>query len=192
MPFTAIADVAKVELLFTYEGHTGVNVVHVQEGATPTPGLMAAISAAAIAAYDSHVLPAKSAAFRLDAVRVTDLTSATGPVNETPDGVSGTGSSDGSNAALAAVVRLLTDLRGRSHRGRIYDSGYPRLYFLPDGSIDPTGREGIFENWLAWRNDMSTAGFPMVVASNTLASFDAVSDLTVAPVVGVQRRRLRD
>jgi hypothetical protein len=39
---------------------------------------------------------------------------------------------------------------------------------------------------------MNTAGFPLVVVSYAAVSFQPVSDLDSAPVVGVQRRRLRD
>ena len=93
-----------------------------------------------------------------------------------------------SSPQVATLVKLQTDKRGKSHRGRI---------FLPftaegaqnDGKLDTTPLANLQTGWSSFVTDMGTAGEALVVASYRLESFEPVTQAIVESFFGTQRKR---
>jgi hypothetical protein len=193
MPFVAIPGAAKVRINFTYAGHPGVNVLHCEVPGGGDFDEIALIASTAVDAYQTNILPGKHPQFVLDSVTATDLATATGTEVSSVSGEPGLNDGTPASAALSAIVKELTALRGRRFRGRIFDCGYSFEEMGSSAGVLPSDFRGsLISAWLNFRSQMNTAGFPLVVVSYAAVSFQPVSDLDSAPVVGVQRRRLRD
>jgi hypothetical protein len=93
-----------------------------------------------------------------------------------------------SSPQVATLVKLQTDKRGKSHRGRV---------FLPftaegaqnDGKLDTTPLANLQTGWSAFVTDVATAGEALVVASYKLESFEPVTQAIVESFFGTQRKR---
>lgn len=90
--------------------------------------------------------------------------------------------------AVAAIVKLETGIRGKSHRGRVY------LPFVAEDQAD-SGRLGSAQQattqaaWQDFLDGIAGEGDNIVVASYKLESADFVTSLTVEGALGTQRRR---
>jgi hypothetical protein len=193
MPFTPIPGAARLRVNFTYAGHPGVNVLHASFPGGGDFDEMSNLAVAAVEAYQSQILPGKHPQFVLDSITATDLTTATGTEVTSVSGEPGLNDGTPASAALSAVVRQITALRGRRFRGRIFDCGYAIDELGSSAGVLPADFRGaLISAWLNFRANLNTAGFALVVVSLVAASYQVVSDLDTAPIVGVQRRRLRD
>jgi hypothetical protein len=95
-----------------------------------------------------------------------------------------------SNGAL--LVRKSSLLSGRENRGRFYVPWcLEETDVSPLGIIDGTTRSDWQTGMDNFMTELSTNGVPMVILHNGPGSPGPVSQLTVAPIIGTQRRRLR-
>jgi hypothetical protein len=88
----------------------------------------------------------------------------------------------------SCCVSLYTGDRGRSKRGRVF------LPWLAEseqtaGTITPTTVSDTVAAWNTFIAAMTTATYPLVVASYKLASYAAVTSVRVRPGAATQRRR---
>lgn len=195
MPFSPIAGVAKCEILFHNEGFDGVNVMWLGGFDTTDSSMIQEAAGAFEDLYVGQIMPQKTSAFVLDAIRVTSWDTASGPQFEQVSGaVGGRSTATPANPERSALIQLRTALRGRSHRGRIYDAGYADDQFDGRGRLSPSSQDQIRNNWLAFR-DLLLVPAPnatFMVVSHVLGLGNPVTDFRVSDVVGIQRRRIRD
>ncbi len=90
--------------------------------------------------------------------------------------------------ALAAIVRLKTGQRGRSHRGRVY------LPFVAEaaqaaGVLAGTTAVDLQQAWQAFDTALLADSVEPVVASYKLASADSVINYDVPAILGTMKRR---
>lgn len=197
MAFIPVPGTAKVEILFTYQGQPGANVLHFTEAAAPTASSMLALASTVKTEYAAHILNSKVPTWTLDAVRATDLTTFDGPQAIVLAGTAGGGSGEGATPERALVVKLLTDSRSRSARGRVFDSGYTEASFNADGSVPSLTGTNIVGFWEAFRTALVADDTNLVVASlfsggapRSIGLTHPVVNFGWNPIVGVQRRRI--
>lgn len=90
--------------------------------------------------------------------------------------------------AEAALIKLRTGQRGRSHRGRIYLGGIGEDRNV-NGAITTATVTELQSDWTDFVDDMATAGTPLVVASYKLATAHTVTSIVAETIAGTQRRR---
>lgn len=91
---------------------------------------------------------------------------------------------------VAVLVKSVTAVRGRSHRGRS---------FLPwcaesvntAGTLSESTRASMEVAWNLFRTTMATGGWAPVVASYKLAEATDITNYHVEPITATQRRRLK-
>lgn len=199
MAFQAVPDVWKHEVFWSSAGVTAVNVLHTEQtGATDLATAEAAASALRTAVVN-HILPIKGNNVSVHSVVTTDLSVEGGVQAEATGTDTRTGASDPAPSQICAVIQLLTSVRGRSFRGRIFDPFYYGGNFLPDGSILPVERTTMAGAWEALRAEVATTGNaagPLCVVSRTHAGvrrpegiFTFVTSVSVSHLAGIQRRR---
>lgn len=88
----------------------------------------------------------------------------------------------------APIIKLTTAKRGRRFRGRIY-LPFPQETALNSSLLDQTIRTAMQTAWNTWRTAMSSAGFPLVVASYANANKENVTATFVEQLLATQRRR---
>lgn len=195
MPFTAIAGAAKAEVLFTNAGFSGVNVLWVGGFDTTDSGAIADVAGFMAGRYQENILPQKTGQFVLNAIRVTSWDTATGPQSISVSNEAG-GRSTATPMApeRSCIIHLRTALRGRNHRGRIYDAGYADDQVDTRGRLSTSSMNQVTQLWLDFRADMAVdmPGWTLMVASFALGLANPVTDVDTADVVGIQRRRIRD
>jgi hypothetical protein len=187
-PLPVIAGAFRVALRWTNGSGSqhAVNVVHIDGGSATENDIFTLL--------DSHVVAnlwaPVSTQCSVEQVDVTRLdgTSATQSFRTgTPTKWTGMASTDYS-PQVAALVKLTTVSRGRSHRGRIF------LPFVGEdvqslGVITPPSGSNWQSNWTDFLAALVTAGKPLVVASYKLASMETVSHATTELFSATQRRR---
>jgi hypothetical protein len=197
MAFQPCPNVLKHEVYFTCSGVKGVSVLHTNFA---TPASLTDVQNAATAlrgAYVASVLPHKTTGFTLNEVVTTDL-SVEGGVQGVALGTDPAPS--GSEIAppfMGMVVQLLTDIRGRSYRGRVFDNGYYSGRFNPDGTVVASEKGVVAGNWQAMNDALATAvSGPLVVLSRFHARaarptgiWTPVVRFAVSNDAGIQRRR---
>jgi hypothetical protein len=100
----------------------------------------------------------------------------------------GTQSSSQITPQVAAIVKLKTDVRGRSYRGRA---------FLPwvvesamnQGVLDSTIKSSMQSAWNTWLSAMQGDNYYPVVASYKLATKSDITSIEIENYLGTQRRR---
>jgi hypothetical protein len=189
-PLPVIPRVLRVALEWSGDaGQRGANVIHIESA-------VAGSAAQVMAALDAHVTSGMWGPV-CDAASIT-------VVNITPlDGVSATqsftpatpahwtgGTGGGCFPAEAAIVKLTTGLRGRSHRGRIF------LPFIAEAAQDDgviTGMDVVQTAWDTFNTDMLAdivLNAFMVVASYKLGTASPVASFLGEVLAGTQRRRM--
>lgn len=194
MAFVPVPGVAKCEVLFHNDFFDGVNVLHIQGPDVEDPVALGDAAGAIAGAYQTTILPQKAGAFVLDAIRLTSLESEFGP-----QALSVSGESGGRTTATpmtperSVLVRLITNLRGREHRGRIYDAGYADDQADVRGRLSSSSQAQVNQNWLDFRSALAalTPAITILVYSRKLATVNAITDAVASDVVGIQRRRIR-
>lgn len=191
MPFVAIADTAKVELLsFDASVNTNVvNVIHAKTDGAPTLPDLAAIATAFATFQTSFTANLAGSDVSSVSVTVTDLNTPTGPQYVLPNPGS---ASSGTPAAsgLCALVKLTTGIRGRSFRGRIYMGPLGAGEIVGD-QISSTCRTDLLNYLNTLRTNLQALTVPsdIVVASRKLAQSNAISTMGVELLAAYQRRR---
>jgi hypothetical protein len=93
--------------------------------------------------------------------------------------------------AVATLVKLTTDLRGRSHRGRVY-LPFQSEAAEADGALNPATQTAAQAAWSTFLTAIAadaTTPMTLVVASYKLSSARNVQSVAVEGMLATQRRR---
>ena len=101
---------------------------------------------------------------------------------------SGTSTSGDMIPQVSALVKLTTNERGRSKRGRIF-LPWVNEGIADQGTLTSTRQTAMQSAWNTFISDMSTNNCPVVVASYKLASSAIVQTLFVESLLATQRLR---
>lgn len=191
-PLPVITDVMRVSLNWQETGGSGAtaaNVMHFSAFGMGASALATAIDAHVTASMWGHTYLNSRVPF-FD-VTPLDGTSATFRfVTGIPSKWEGGGSSSDPILAACALLKLQTNARGRSFRGRIY------LPFVSElnnnsGTLNPTTLTSMQTAWNNFQTAMTAAGAPLVLASYKLADSFPLTAITVESSLATQRRRQR-
>lgn len=127
-PFIPAQGVMQLEMVFTYLGQVCENVYHVLQGDGATAPTLAEMNALAAAMENFERTTgrlAKNQNATLDHIKVTDLTTQTGPaIERVPSpAIVGADTTTPAPGNVTWVATWHTALRGRSFRGRTYHVG---------------------------------------------------------------------
>jgi hypothetical protein len=189
VPLPTITDTFRTAL--TWQGATGyptpTNVMHFH-----APGKVAAdVWTALNANVTANMWAQTQSTQHVHTVTITPLdgTSLTS-VNATGDVAKwgGTKAADTIIPQVCAIVKLTTNFRGRSHRGRIY------LPWVTEGAavggyLNTTDQGAMQTAWNTFLGAMITAGVKLCVASYKYASQSEVAIVLVESPLGTIRRR---
>lgn len=165
-PLPVAPGIAKIRLIYTFNGRAAVNVFHVLhaiEGMTLVQAQAAVNSIYTLT--NTHIKPLVGPAAALNSVEFTDLTTRTSPVATNTTGWTGTASTGtGLPNNIACCVSFLTAYRFRG--------GHARLYLPAQGSTSVSGGFNWTGTWVTTvKNGMEAfrAAMPTVtIASNPL------------------------
>ena len=131
MPFIPVPHCVKAELLYDWAGQKIATVLHYELTNPPGPTDLTELASELIDWWQLTVKAGQPTTLALEAVRITDLTTAFSPSITDATGLpaAGTGASPSMPNNIALCITKRTLLRGRSFRGRIYHPG------LTEGAI---------------------------------------------------------
>ena len=202
MPFVALPNAVKLEVLWLFEGSKPMaTVLHALRSVVTGGGFsVLEVQTLATEVFNQVASPQgwandMTSKMTLTAVRCTDATSATGPqATSLGAAVICRGAIDALSPNNASVVTLHTSVRSRSGRGRIFLPG------LSKASIDAQGQ--LIPAWIAAQlastSDLDAvliAGTPsmhLAVGSKKLGFALQVVSSSMKPLVRSQRRRELD
>lgn len=148
--------VAKMTLQFTQGGDIAENniYVHHKDNAAWTPTTLTAMAGIIGTSWGTHLKPYTSVLTVLSNIIGTDLTSHTGPSVSVPADNGGSDTVEALPFGTTFAVKLLTALRGRSYRGRVFQVG---LTDRRDGTDQLAGSyaENILFGWNAMLADIN-------------------------------------
>lgn len=191
MPTPVFADTYEVRLHWAYaDGVDGYNVLHAKKGGvTLTQAECDSIAAVVTGALSaSNLLSSLSTYTQLVDVRVTDVSTLTGPQFTTGTAVSGTATGVPMPNEVAIASTLKTALRGRSYRGRAYLSGFAMSQNAGNAPIT-TCLSKIDTFWDDMIGDFITATHDLVIASRLHLTTQAVVSTVTNQGWDTQRRR---
>lgn len=191
--------VIEARMQFSTPGGVAENVLHYKGDDAPTLVGMAQLGDILSDWWNSEIRPGVPTVFALERIILTDLTTATGSQLEYVTGLPRTGSS--AAAALpdnvTVAITKLTDHRGRSYRGRIFQIGLGRDQVVGDTLIAGLS-DGFVLAYQAIRSvDITTDTLIMQVVSYCqdgawleVATVTPVTAFRCDDTVDSQRRRL--
>lgn len=183
-------DYAQVNL--KYAGVGWPNGGEVTFGVKNNDDLSAAeIAAAVISIWSSNLRSMVPDAILLSSVLVKLGPNVDGDFAEVGSGLAGTDDAGDVAPNMAVLVRKVTALGGRKHRGRMF---WPvgESVVLDGGAISSTYVTNANENWADAQVALSSANIPMYLLHNdALVAPDLVTALAVQATGATQRRRLR-
>lgn len=200
MPFIPVPNTAKVCMRYSQAGQQICNVFHVE---APDPLDVARLNDIAAVFwnwFNTDVKGSVSNALTLEAIEVTDLTTAGGIGIEYTTGLPLSGTlTDGAlpnNVTLA--VKLTTGMTGRSHRGRSYFPGLTLGSITSDRNHVTSGAQSAIDlAFDALIDNLVTEGVKLVITSlfsggvpRTTGVNTEVIDASVNATLDSQRRRL--
>lgn len=198
MAFIPATNIVRVAVEWLLDGQILANVFHVDAN----EAVDAAVTNAILDVFEdwltATLVPNLSEDIQATGLSGRDLTTITGGLVERPFGTP----LEGENLAgalpnnVALCITLLTDLAGRSFRGRSYMPGLSEAQVVLS-EIDPAWVTGFGTAYIGLVDDLSTAGYELVVTSFQAGGVPRVSAVST-PVVAVgvnsvtdsQRRRL--
>lgn len=188
-----IPNTYRVSIEMQAGGKTITNVFGVRGS---TSGQQAAAAAAGLAAWKVANGPLANLSNLVQMVSVTavDLSSAAGGITILADAtLGGVSTTPGlSTRASAALVTWNTGTRSKSARGRMYYGPLRETQIDVDGAtLVPAQVTALGTAFSTFRSSLATAGFPLVVISQKLASTTDVTSQAVQATIATQRRRLR-
>jgi len=200
MPFVPVLDTAKVCLRFSKAGQQVCNVLHVEADTAIDNTVLNQIGSIVTTWATTQYLNHLSSDMTLEAVEVTDLTTAGGLGIVYTTGLPQTGG-DTSGALpnnVAVAVKLATGLTGRSHRGRTFVPGIAAGALTADKQhINSTLQGILISAFDALISDLIAEGLTLVVTSLVSGGVPrtaGVNTPVLAPFVNTtldsQRRRL--
>jgi hypothetical protein len=198
--FVPIATTAKVELLWTFEGSKKVvNVLHAFDisGAPNVNSIQALAEAVwtACTAGPHPIITQMNHLMVLNAVRATDLSSITGVQFQTAHaGAAGGDAGDALPPSLAVVCKLLTALRSRRGRGRIFWGGVNKDSIDANGFLKPDWQAAYAEAVLQIQSSMLALvpSWDLAVASKKTGTSERVTGIQAETIIRSQRRREMD
>lgn len=196
--FIPIPNCVKVDLIQQWNGQVIDNVFHFAGAAAWTVEDMYTLAATCENWWKTNMAPSLSTEIALVMIKVTDQSSQYGFGIEVAIGGSNSGSVNTPSVpnSVAVAVKLVTNLRGRSYRGRSYVAG------IAAGNVSANTLAGpmvtaLKEAYEALRDETFPGDNKLVIASRFTASAPRTTGITT-PVTGVfvdatidsQRRRL--
>jgi hypothetical protein len=190
-PLPTITNVFRVALTWTESGgQHAVNVMHIRDdsGGHGAGQLMTALDAHITA--NQWLTVVNTAVVTDVAITPLDGSSATQHFNPaTPAHWTGGNPPDFSPAS-AAVIKLTTALRGRSHRGRLF-LPFVSENIMSNGVLNSTTAANVSTAWVAFDTAMTSNAPPwsLGVASYKLSQFNQSTDPVCEIILATQRRR---
>jgi hypothetical protein len=190
-PLPVIADTYRCALHYVATGGAyAVNVIHVRSNGSTPDG--ASVGAQLVAAWPNHMMTGIPGAVAMDYIDVTPLDGVS-PTSRTLTGSAGefVGEQTGDwLAQVATIVKLQTDFRGRSHRGRVYRP-FAAEETCSDGFFDLANVALLQTAWDTFQANLAAGAdvLLVVVASYKLATADDVTSFVAEHALATQRRR---
>lgn len=200
MPFTAILNTAKVEVLQALSGNPVVNVFHIEHDAGAGAALLQSKANTIAKAWDTNFRPVQSNDLVYGGFRVTDLNSVDAPqVLAAPLHGNGNSTQQAMPGNVCALFDLRTDLRGKRYTGRLYLGGIDTLATDPGlpSSLSNSAISGYLGALVQFRTDLAagvgTGGTStlMVVASRLNGTSRLVTNISIHQRIASQKGRLR-
>jgi hypothetical protein len=198
MPFVPFPRVAKVELIYRQDGQITENVLHYRALATFGIAAMESLAAQVVFQWNVSLKPLTHSSTSLIAVRVTDLQSISSPVLEYVTGLPIVGTQAGIALPnnVTVVAKLITNARGRSFRGRVYQVGLSGNSITGNVLVS-SYRTSLRAAWVLMQSMGGEEDWTLVVASRISNGVPrgegvatTVTDVSVNPTLDSQRRRL--
>lgn len=200
MPFIPVPSVVMAELIYSWDNSICENVLHYQVGAGVHDAAdMLLLGNKLVDLWNTGLKAVMPATLQLNAVTLTDLTTATAAVVNVSVGLPVTGTSVSSSMpnSVALVITKRTAKRGRSYRGRIYHPGLTEANCI-NNLCPPPGLTTILNGWNGFISPAGlTLAWSMVVISRqhnkvevNPGTYEKVVALTSDGILDSQRRRL--
>lgn len=198
MAFIPFSRTVKAEMVYSQDGQVVENVLHFQREDPVTTSNMFNLAGDLKTWWNTSVRPLVSNKVSLNTIRVTDLTTQISPGIEYTTGLPLTGAitlgAMPNNVTLS--VKLITALRGRAYRGRIYHVG---LYttVVTDNTITAAHQTALTSAYVVLTLPSSYSGYTFGVASRQIGGaprtdgvITPVTGMTINRTIDSQRRRL--
>lgn len=156
MAFVPVPFGAQVEIRGTLHGSQVENVLWFRGAVEWSAGALGTLCTDVATAFTTEVLPVMSSDYTFREVYATAQFSRTGPfsVAVSAGGITGGIASSARNAAESLCMKLLTENRGRSYRGRLYQMAIPSSQ-LDDSRWSEATLTTFVERWNNFRTLMS-------------------------------------
>ena len=196
MPLPVIADTIRVAVQGTASNnHHWANILHFRKtGALTNAGAIVILDPILLAHYNTSAGGGSSwrsfapTTTTLDQFVYTPLDGTTASTVIT-HALVGAQAGDAMPASVALVVTLRTALRGRSHRGRVYQGPWTEVTNGAGGTPSSTQVGFVAGQWTAFLAALSGSGVSLVVASYLHSTAENVVSCTVDQRWDTQRRR---
>lgn len=190
-PLPLISDTYRVAFNWVNTAVTGLvatNVMHFHKSGSSAPAVAAIIDGLGTAAMWGSIVPQAS----INNIVVTPLDGSGVSFPLTPTVAAhwtGSGAAGAFVPNVAVIIKLLTQKRGRSFRGRVY-LPFTDSTTISDGNVLTATKTGLNTAWVAFHTAATAAGLDWAVASYKLASQLNVAAVACEAQTGTQRRRL--
>lgn len=198
MAFVPFVNVVKLEIIYRWDNQIVENVLHYLCESTPDPDMLENLCQNFLIEWNSFFKPLIHNTVTLVALRATSLNSDSAPSLEYVTGMPIAGTLAGTVVPnnVTVAVKLLTNLRGRSYRGRVYWVGMASSQFT--GNVVSSGfRTALGAALNAVIIISGATDFRLVVASRTSGGVERAEGVAtpvvaaaVNPTLDSQRRRL--
>ena len=201
MPFIPTPNAVQAELIYNWDSQICETVLDYVKASPWNSDSMAELAEGLLETWNANLKGSMPTTLSLIGVRVTDISSQTGPVVEQGIGLPsvGTAASPSLPNNVAIVFTKRTGLRGRSYRGRIYHPGLLESNVVGN-TVDAVTAAALRSKWEAFLAIPLTVAADealMVVVSrqnNNVPRAEGVAtlveNLTTDGIVDSQRRRL--
>lgn len=155
--FIASPGGAQMTIMYTLStGDIAENVLHLhhKDGTAWSASQLTSAGSAIATSWATNVAPQTRSDVTLQNIRVTDLSSNTGPSILETFGSGGTKTGSDLPAGVTLALKLSTAMRGRSYRGRIYFVGLANVMASQD-KVDTTYANAIVNAWRAVMADIN-------------------------------------
>lgn len=199
MQFIPVPNVASVELIFDIFGQRCENVFHVKLSSSWTAADMAEAGSIFVDWFSAHGKQLMHSDCSLAKIVIRDLTSQNGLAAEYTTGLPIAGTITGSETMplnVAACVSFGTNNRGRSYRGRTYQTGLT-IAATNNNNLQTSYRNALVSAYGALITAVSGMPAALVVVSRytnkaprTAGIGTTITSVSVDPNIDSQRRRL--
>jgi hypothetical protein len=184
-----IANTFRCSIIWSGVGGTNpVNVIHIR--ATDPPKTASEVANSITTRWDTRMSEVLVSSQECHLIKVTPLDGTSATFDHTGDFPAMTGDQDGQFIPqVAYIAKLITGLRGRSKRGRVF-VGPMSEAIANDGQLTPgAALSDLQAGWEAFEAGLVVDGLELVVASYKLSSAQSVTAVSVEQVLATQRRR---